>query len=122
MISGSPYIAKRVQAGIPIWDIFAHGQDIGILTNLPMEDSPMATVRYFGSEKTFAGETIRDVLAQVGDHLREIDSEMDAQADQWEAEHAAEYFAEVIGPMQAAERAAERWAEQAYRDEPPEAF
>jgi len=104
----SPYVAKRVQAGIPIWDILAHGQDVGILTNLPMEDSPMATVRYMGYEETFAADTIYGVLALVGDHLRATDAMLEEQATEDAAIYEMEYYNEVIGPMKAAEDRAER--------------
>ena len=114
----SPYIAKRVQAGIPIWDITAHGQDIGSLTDLPMENTPMATVRYYCDEVTFAAPTIREVLALVGDHLREMDALMEEQADEAQAIYDAEYYAEVIGPMKAAEDLAERYGT-GYGDEDP---
>ena len=73
----SPYVAKRVQAGIPLWDILVRGEEVGSLSNLPMEDSPMATVRYFGHEETFAADTIHGVLALVGDHLASFDSALD---------------------------------------------
>lgn len=116
-MTDSPYVAKRVQAGVPIWSIFAHGQDIGTLTNLPMESSPMVTVRYNGMEVTFAEETVCLVLGLAGDWLRDIDGWLEMQADEDAAIHEMEYFAEVIGPMQAAEAAAERagWG----RDEDP---
>jgi hypothetical protein len=98
----SPYIAKRVQTDIPIWDIFAHGQDIGCATVFDFEDEgPMATVHYTSDKAiTFYGTSIRDVLAKVGTYLRAADAEMEAEAD-------AEYYSEVIGPMEAAERLAE---------------
>jgi len=102
----SVFIAKRVEAGVPIWDITAYGRDIGTLTDLPCEDSPMATVRYDFHEDedvTFAAATIRDVLAKVGDYLRGVDADMKAEAE-------AEYYNEVIGPMKAAEDYAERFA------------
>ena len=113
-MTDSPYVAKRVEAGVPIWDIFAHGRDIGVVTDLPMEDSPMATIRYGfyeDEEVTFAAETVMEVLAQVGDHLREIDDAMHAEAE-------AEYYNEVIGPMRAAEDLAEArgWG---FQDEEP---
>ena len=116
MIS-SPYVAKRVQAGIPLWDILVRGEDVGTLSNLPMEDSPMATVRYMGDETTFAADTIYAVLAQVGDHLASMDAVLEAQADEERAIYEMEHWAEVIGPMRAAEDAAERgaWG----RDEDP---
>jgi len=103
MLIDSPYVAKRVQAGIPIWDITAYGRDIGVLTDLPMEDSPMATVRYGmydEDEVTFTADTIHSVLEKVGDYLASIDYAL-------HAEYEAEYYAEVIGPMRAAEDRAE---------------
>ena len=112
------YIAKRVQAGIPIWDILAHGQDVGSLTNLPMEPSPMATVRYMGDEITFAAETIREVLALVGVHLREMDALLEEQAAEDAAVSEMEYYNEVIGPMRAAEDLAERYSTGYGDDEP----
>lgn len=113
MIIDSPYVAKRSMAGIPIWDIFAHGRHLGILTDLPMEDSPMATVRYGmydEEEVTFAASTIYGVLEQVGDYLASVDSALHAESE-------AEYYNEVIGPMKAAEDRAEAmgWG----RDEDP---
>ena len=108
----SPYIAKRVGAGVPIWDILAHGQDIGCATVFDFEDEgPMATIHYTSDKPiTFHGTSIRDVLAKVGTYLRVVDAEMEAEAE-------AEYYSEVIGPMKAAEDAAERmgWG----RDEDP---
>ncbi len=104
----SPYVAKRVQAGIPLWDILVRGEDVGTLSNLPMEDSPMATVRYMGHEETFAADTIYGVLAQVGELLASMDAVLEAQAATEEAIYEMEYWAEVIGPMEAAERRAER--------------
>ena len=101
----SPYIAKRVKSDVPIWSIFAHGQDIGIATIFPYDDEgPVATVRYgFDDDPaTFTGSDIRDVLAKVGVYLRILDAEMEALAD-------AEYYSEVTGPMEAAEREAERY-------------
>lgn len=114
MLTDSPYVAKRVQAGIPIWDIFVRGTYVGVLTNLPMEASPMATVRYGGEERTFADGTIHAVLNQVGEWLSDIDAYMEDSA----AVHEAEYYAEVIAPMEAAERNAERFQEYL----PPEAY
>ena len=107
MIS-SPYVAKRVQAGIPLWDITVRGEFVGTLSDLPMEDYPMATVRYGGIVDTFDGATIHIVLEKVGEHLASMDAVFEAQADENQALHDAEYFAEVIGPMRAAEDAAER--------------
>ena len=109
----SPYVAKRVQTGIPLWDIKVRGVDVGVLTDLPMEGSPMATIRYNCDEVEFAADTIRGVLAQVGDYLREVDAEVAEAAAIYEMEH----YAEVIGPMEAAERRAESmgWG----RDEDP---
>ncbi len=108
----SPYVAKRVKDGVPIWDILAHGQVIGCATVFDYEgEGPLATVRYCSDEAvTFQGDSIRGVLEAVGTYLREVDAELEAQAE-------AEYYAEVIGPMEAEERA----AEDAYRggeDEP----
>ena len=116
-MTDSPYVAKRVQAGIPLWDIMAHGSFIGVLSDLPMEDSPMATIRYMGHEETFAAYTIHDVLMRVGYQLREMDAVLEAQADEDQALSDAEYYSEVIGPMEAAERRAEwlGWG----RDEDP---
>ena len=103
MLTESPYVAKRVQAGVPIWDILVRGVDVGSLTDLPMDDSPMATIRYemYGNDSvTFAAPTVMEVLEQVGNHLYSIDSDIKAESD-------AEYYAEVIGPMKAAEDLAE---------------
>ena len=100
MLTESPYVAKRVQAGIPIWDIFVRDVFVGVLTNLPLEPSPMATVRYYGYEETFAGPTIYAVLGQVGNWLSRIDQDNKAEAE-------AEYYNEVIAPMEYAERRAE---------------
>lgn len=107
-MTDSPYVAKRVQAGVPIWSIFAHGQDIGTLTNLPMESSPMVTVRYNGMEVTFAEETVYLVLGLAGNWLRDIDGWLEMQADEDAAVSEMEYYNEVIGPMRAAEDRAER--------------
>jgi hypothetical protein len=116
----SPYIAKRVQAGVPIWDILAHGQDIGTATIFDYEgEGPMATVRYLDNDAiTFTGTSIHDLLARVGNYLRGIDSMLNALADIesfWAGSEIgggpdladAEYYSEVIGPMEAAERLAE---------------
>lgn len=103
MLTSSPYVTRRVQAGVPIWDILVRGRDVGTLTNLPMEDSPMATVRYGMYDEdavTFAAPTVMEVLEQVGDHLAAIDTALHAESE-------AEYYAEVIGPMRAAENLAE---------------
>ena len=68
----------------------------------------MATVRYDGNEVTFSGESIYEVLEQVGDWLADIDSYNEMLAQEAAAIYEAEYYAEVIGPMKAAEDAAER--------------
>lgn len=102
-------IARRIAKDVPIWNIVAgDGFDIGTLTHLPMEASPMATVRYgmdcSESGTTFTGRTIREVLHKVRVYVDEMDRLAHEEAN-------AEYYNEVIAPMQAAERAAE------YRDE-----
>jgi len=110
-MADSNFVAKRVDAGVPIWTIFAYGRDIGSATVFDWEDEgPMATVRYGYDDLpvTFSGSSIRDVLAKVGAFLRTIDSDMEGEA-------AAEYYSEVTGPMEAAERLAER----GYRDDDP---
>ncbi len=98
----SPYIATRVRPGIPIWDILAHGHDIGSATVFDYDgEGPMATVRYMSDKPiTFHGASIRDVLAKVGTYLRAADADLLAQAE----ETAAEYYSEEIAPMEAAER------------------
>lgn len=112
-MTDSNFVAKRVDAGIPIWTLFAYGQDIGCATVFDYDnEGPMATVRYgFHDEPvTFAGSSIRSLLAEVGAYLRDVDADMKAEAD-------AEYYMEVIGPMQAAERAAEMpWQGDEYPD------
>lgn len=118
MLTDSPYVAKRVQVGIPIWDIFVRGTYVGVLTNLPMEKTPMATVRYSGEERTFSGQTIHVVLNQVGDWLSDIDACVEDSAAIYEME----YYAEVIAPMEAAERLAEYHFERMFHNDPPEAF
>lgn len=115
MLTESPYVAKRVQKGIPIWDILVRGVYVGILTNLPMEDSPMATVRYYGYEETFAGSSIYAVLEQVGDWLSRIEHDARVEAE-------FEYYNEVIAPMEYAERQAEMAFMRHYGNEPMEAF
>lgn len=107
-MTDSPYVAKRVQAGIPLWDILVRGEFVGTLSDLPREDYPMATVRYGGIVDTFDGATIHIVLEKVGDHLASMDSALEAQADEAEAVYEMEYHAEVIAPMIAAEQNAER--------------
>lgn len=103
------YVAKRVKPGVPIWNIFAHGQDVGTATVFDYEgEGPMATVHYSFDVVTFTGSSIHEVLSQVGVYFRAIDADIKAQSD-------AEYYAEVIGPMQAAEAAAESY----YLDEDP---
>lgn len=107
MLTDSPYVAKRCQADIPIWDILVRGEDVGVLTDLPMEDSPMATVRYFGEEITFTANTIYAVLNLVSKYLASFDRIMEAQAIEEAVVSEAEYYSEVIGPMKAAEDHAE---------------
>ena len=109
------FVAKRVEAGVPIWDIFAHGRDIGCATIFDYDDEgPMATVHYDYREDnpvTFQDETLHAVLAKVGTYLRGIDERDEAEAK-------AEHYAEVIAPMEAAERLAERGAEQDWFEPP----
>lgn len=108
MLTESPYVAKRLQAGIPAWDILVRGVSVGTLTDLPMEDSPMATVGYYNDDVTFAAKTIYGVLDLVGQYLHAIDVLVEGWADGEAAVTEAEYYAEVIGPMKAAEDRAER--------------
>ena len=101
MTNDSPYVAKRASASVPVWNILAHGQEIGVATVYDNE-GPMATVRYHDLDMliTFQGSSIYDVLAQVGSYLRDVDEGCEVLAE-------AEYYSEVIGPMEAAEREAE---------------
>ncbi len=99
------FIAKRVQADVPIWDILAHGRDIGCATIFDTDgEGPMATVRYDWRDDTpvtFQGDSLHAVLAEVGTYLRGIDERDEAEAK-------AEHYAEVIAPMEYAERMAEQ--------------
>lgn len=102
-MTDTTFVAKRVDAGVPIWTIFAHGHDIGCATIFDTDgEGPMATVRYDYRDDnpvTFQGETLRAVLADVGTYLRAIDNDAETEAK-------AEYYAEVIAPMEYAERMA----------------
>lgn len=51
----SDFIAKRVEAGVPIWNLFFKGVDIGCYTEFA--GGPMATVVLDGIPKTVSGRT-----------------------------------------------------------------
>lgn len=101
----SPYIARRATVSVPVWNLYAHGREVGVATIYDYDDEgPMASVRYDPNDSefiaTFQAGTLQELLADVGTYLRAIDGALEAEAD-------AEYYSEVIGPMEAAERLAE---------------
>lgn len=97
----SPYIARRATASIPVWKLYAFGQEIGIATIFDTDcEGPMASVRYdpIDSEfiATFQAPTIPELLAEVGEYLRKVDNDVeyldaDAEYQAMRAEEAAEW-------------------------------
>ena len=51
----SDFVAKRVKAGVPIWNLFFNGLVIGCYTEL--SDGPTATVKLDGVAKTVSAKT-----------------------------------------------------------------
>lgn len=103
----SPYIARRATVSVPVWNLYAHGHEVGVATIYDYDgEGPMASVRYDPNDSefiaTFQASSLHKLLADVGAYLRAVDAEWEALALA-----AEEYHSEVIGPMEAAERLAE---------------
>lgn len=53
------YRLEQVADGVPAWDILFGGKKVGLLTDLPAEGTPMATVRCVnGYELTVKASTV----------------------------------------------------------------
>ena len=110
------FTAKRDTKGVPMWTLFdAHGHDIGMMTDLPMEASPMATVRYCGEATTVARRTIPLTLAAARAAYEEAEAAHTAALD---AEDHIEDEDGEIARMRLAENAADMWAMQHEHEEP----
>jgi len=81
------YKAKRVAAGVPIWDLIevvtyegkAKEKEVGSLTNFPNE-GPVATVRFDGADSTVSGATVAECLAEAKDAIASLEA---YAAEQW---------------------------------------
>ena len=62
------YRIERVADGVPAWDIFFGDKRIGLVTNLPAEKTPMATVNCInGDEATVTASTVALCAAKAFD-------------------------------------------------------
>ena len=57
------FVAKRVEAGVPAWDLYEGGYAVGCLTAFG-GDGVVATIETrIGEQHTFRGDVVADVLA-----------------------------------------------------------
>ena len=76
------YKAKRVAAGVPIWDLIeiinyegkVKETEVGSLTDFPNE-GPVATVRFDGAESTVSGATVAECLAEAKDAIASLEAD-----------------------------------------------
>ena len=76
------YKAKRVSAGVPIWDLIevityegkVKEKEVGSLTDFPNE-GPVATVRFDGAESTVSGATVSECLAEAKDAIASLEAD-----------------------------------------------
>ena len=101
------FLAKRVKAFVPIWDLNADGVFIGTMTNFSGE-GPTATVRLGKSQMTVGGDDIRSCLF----YAKEAYLLLDHHANGYDLE---EYIEDEDGEI-----ARMRWEETRYCDEHPE--
>jgi len=81
------YKAKRVAAGVPIWDLIevvtyegkVKEKEVGSLTDFPNE-GPMATVRFDGAERTVSGATVAECLSEARDAIASLEA---YAAEEW---------------------------------------
>jgi hypothetical protein len=57
------FVAKRVEAGVPVWGLFEGGSEVGVLTDFDGEGFVATIETRIGEEYTFRGDVIADVLA-----------------------------------------------------------
>lgn len=101
------FLAKRVRAFVPVWDLTVDGAFIGTMTCFPGE-GPMATVRLGNSKMTVGGDDIRSCLFYAKEAYLLLDH------------HAKGYDQEDYIEDEDGEIARMRWEECRYCDENPE--
>jgi len=57
------FVAKRVEANVPAWDLLESGQKVGCLTAFDGEGVVATIETRIGEEYTFSGDVVADVLA-----------------------------------------------------------
>ena len=57
------FVAKRVEAGVPVWGLFEGGSEVGVLTDFDGEGVVATIETRLGEEYTFRGGVIADVLS-----------------------------------------------------------
>ena len=78
-MTNSKFVARCVAKDVPIWDLTVNGRDIGILTDLPEEASPIATVRYEDLTETVAARTISATLVKAREAYEAMEAATAAQ-------------------------------------------